>query len=428
MKSFRSRAAALRWVVRPADVSERNIRNVLVDGIGVGIVSGVGTFLSVFLTRLDASNLLVGLLTSLPALTGVLLAVPVGGFLERQRNIVPWYSRARVWVLWSYALFGVLPFLLPQGAVPIAVIAIWALVTIPSTIVNVAFTLVMSGVAGPARRLYLMSRRWSTLGVTTSFTVVLVGLALERISFPLNYQVVFIASFAGGVLSYLFSRAIVLPDNPPLPPRPGQGLVDRLREGWHGLLATPAFARFVGSSFVFRCGVAMALPLFPLYWVRDLHASDSQIGFISTVNSGVLLIAYFAWASWARRYGQGRVLLLTSVGMALYPLLTALTPAVAPLVLYAGLAGFCSAGNDLVNFDLLLSTCPAERQATYVGFYQTTQNLALFLMPLLGTLLANAVGLSAALIAAAVLRLTGSLLFMLLGVGQAAAVRGAKQT
>ena len=423
MKSFRSRTNALRWVVRPADVSERNIRNVLIDGIGVGIVTGVGTFLSVFLARLGASNLLVGLLTSLPALTGVLLAVPVGSFLERQRNIVPWYSRARVWVLWSYALFGVLPFLLPTDTVPIAVIAIWALVTVPSTIVNVAFTLVMSGVAGPARRMYLMSRRWSTLGVTTSLTVVLVGLALERIRFPLNYQVVFIASFAGGVLSFLFSRGIVLPDNVAAAQRPQQGLGERLREGWQGVLATPTFARFVGSSFVFRCGVAMALPLFPLYWVRGLLASDSQIGFINTVNSGVLLIAYFAWAAWARRYGPGRVLLLTSVGMALYPLATALTPAVAPLVLYAGIAGFCAAGNDLVNFELLLSTCPAEHQATYVGFYQTTQNLALFLMPLLGTLLANAVGLSAALVVAAALRLVGTLLFMMLGVGQVVPAR-----
>jgi hypothetical protein len=427
MKSIRSRAGALRWFVRPTDVSDRNIRNVLIDGIGVGIVSGVGTFLSVFLTRLNASSLLVGLLTSLPALTGVLLAVPVGSFLERQRNIVPWYSRARVWVLGSYALFGVLPFLLPQSAVPIAVIAIWALVTIPSTIVNVAFTLVMSGVAGPSRRMYLMSRRWSTLGVTTSLTVVLVGLALERISFPLNYQVIFIASFAGGVLSYMFSRAIVLPDNTTAALRHQQGLGARLREGWQGLLATPAFARFVGCSFVFRCGIAMALPLFPLYWVRNLHASDSQIGFISTVNSGVLLIAYFAWASWARRYGPGRVLLLTSAGMALYPLATALTPVVAPLVLYAGIAGFCAAGNDLVNFDLLLSTCPSEHQATYVGFYQTTQNLALFLMPLFGTLLADAIGLSAALIVAALLRFAGALLFLALGVGQAPAARAPSQ-
>src|SRR5262245_23388329 len=90
-----------RWLTRPANAQERNVRNVLIDGIGVGLVTGVSTFLSVFLVRLGASPFLVGLLTSMPALTGIFLAIPIGRLLERQRNIVPWYSRARVWVLGS---------------------------------------------------------------------------------------------------------------------------------------------------------------------------------------------------------------------------------------------------------------------------------------------------------------------------------------
>jgi hypothetical protein len=205
MQSIFTRAGA-RALLRPRTVAERNVRAVLVDGIGVGIATGVGSFLPVFLARLGASSLLVGLLTSLPALTGALLAVPIGRFLERQRNIVPWYSGMRVWVLWSYALFGLLPFVLPLGAVPWAVIAIWALVTVPSTFVNVAFTVVMGGVAGPQHRFALMSLRWSSLGAVTAITVAIVGQLLELRPFPGNYQLVFVGSFVGGLLSYLFSR------------------------------------------------------------------------------------------------------------------------------------------------------------------------------------------------------------------------------
>src|SRR5262245_13548323 len=97
----RSAVRAFGWFTRPGSVTERNVRNVLIDGIGVGLVQGVATFLSVFLVRLGATPFLVGLLTSMPALTGMILALPVGRMLERQRNIVPWYSRARVWVLGS---------------------------------------------------------------------------------------------------------------------------------------------------------------------------------------------------------------------------------------------------------------------------------------------------------------------------------------
>ena len=63
---------------RPASPEQRNQRNVLIDAIGVGITAGVGSFLSVFLVRLGATDFQVGLLTAMPALTGMLLAMPVG--------------------------------------------------------------------------------------------------------------------------------------------------------------------------------------------------------------------------------------------------------------------------------------------------------------------------------------------------------------
>ncbi len=420
------RADVIRSLVRPQTVGERNVRNVLIDGVGVGIVAGVGTFLSVFLVRLGASSLLVGLLTSLPALAGALLAVPIGRFLERQRNVVPWYSGMRVWVLWSYALFGLLPFVMPLEAVPWAVIGIWALVTVPSTIVNVAFTVVMGGVAGPKNRFALMSMRWSSLGAVTALTVALVGQLLDRIVFPLNYQVVFIGSFFGGLLSFLFSRSIVLPDQQ-IGEYEGDGTWRPSFKSWVGSLSTVArtapapFMRFVGSAFIFRCGVAMALPLFPLYWVREVQASDAWIGIITTANSAVLLVAYFAWAAAVRKIGVGGVLIATSLGMSLYPLATATTQSVALLALFAGMVGFFSAGNDLVNFDLVLSTIPSDHQASYVGFYQTLQNAALFIMPLVGTLLADSTSIAVALVAAGVLRLAGTGMYVALGIGRAPA-------
>ena len=174
--------------------TQRNQRSVIIDGIGVGIVTGIATFLAVFLARLGASPLLVGLLTSMPAFTGLLLAIPVGRMLERQTNIVPWYSRARVWVQATYAFTGLLPFFLPLEYIPVAIIVLWAIATIPQTIVNITFTVVMGAVAGPQRRQQLMSWRWSTLGAASAISVAGAGWFLEQFVFPHNYQIVFIAS------------------------------------------------------------------------------------------------------------------------------------------------------------------------------------------------------------------------------------------
>ncbi len=405
------------WLANPRTVEERNVRNVIVDGIGVGIASGIGTFLSVFLVRLGASSFQVGLLTAMPAMTGMLLAIAVSRFLERQRNIVPWYSRARFLVLFSYVLTGLVPFFFRDQA-PNVIIGVWALATLPQTIVNVAFTVVMAQVAGPNRRYYLMSRRWSILGFTNAVVVASVGRFLDVVAFPINYQIAFIASFAGGLLSLIFSSRIDIPDRQPEPDEAdGEGGLARLRTQLGVIRESPRFARFLMSQFVFRWGLSMAIPLLPLYWVRQLNASDTAIGLINTVQGAILLVAYFFWSRMSRRWGERPVLLSASIGLVLYPFLTALTPVVEPLVFYAALAGFFAAGIDLVLFDILLATCPPKHQTTYVGIHQSTNNMAIFFAPLVGTFLADRIGIGPALMLAAGMRLAGFGLFYWLRVG-----------
>jgi MFS family permease len=413
--------ALARWLTRPASVQQRNVRNVLIDGVGVALVQGVATFLSVFLVRLGATPFMVGLLTSMPALTGMILAIPVGRLMERQSDILPWYSRVRVLVLGSYALTGLMPFFFPPDVTILAIIVIWAIATVPQTIVNVAFTMVMSAVAGPTQRYYLMSRRWSIMGVTTAITVALVGVILDMISFPLNYQAVFIASFAGGMLSYAFSNRIELPKNtpPPAVEHERQTLRERLRNGMAALRVNTEYNNFLISQFVFRCGLTLSIPLFPLYWVRELNAPDSWIGVINTVNSAVLIVAYFIWSKVSERRGNSMVLRACAFGLAFYPLLTGLTKNLAPLPIYAGFAGIFAAGIDLVMFDILLKTCPPRHAASYIALYQTTTYVATFLAPTLGTYLADTLGYGPALFVSAGLRLAGAVLFVLMGVGGA---------
>ena len=50
-----------------------------------------------FLARLGVTNFDVGLLTAMPALTGLILALPVGRFLQNRRRIVPWFSLSACW-------------------------------------------------------------------------------------------------------------------------------------------------------------------------------------------------------------------------------------------------------------------------------------------------------------------------------------------
>ncbi len=177
----------------PADTTplqKKNFLYVQIDAIGIGLASAASPFLPVFLTRLGASNFEVGLLTAMPGITGLFLAIVVGTFLQTRRNVVPWFSAARLMVVSAYLATGLAPFLVPEEYLIWTILLIWAAATIPQTAVAVGFSVVMNAVAGPAHRYELMSRRWSVLGLTTAITVAVAGQVLERYGFPVNYQFV----------------------------------------------------------------------------------------------------------------------------------------------------------------------------------------------------------------------------------------------
>src|SRR5215207_9103969 len=122
------------------EIQKRNFRYVQIDAIGVSISNVAAPFLPVFLTRLGASNFQVGLLSSMPGVTGLILAIVVGRFLQTRTNVVPWYSLSRLIVILCYALTGILTLAVSEKFVIIATLAIWAFATIPQTALAVAFS------------------------------------------------------------------------------------------------------------------------------------------------------------------------------------------------------------------------------------------------------------------------------------------------
>jgi hypothetical protein len=395
----------------PSQVKRQNYRTVQLDGIGIGFANAATPFLPVFLTRLGATNVQVGLLTSMPALTGLLLSIFIGNFLQSKPNIVPWFSSSRLLVLSAYAFTGIVPFIVPQEYIVPAVLLIWAAATVPQTVLAVSFSVVMNAVAGPEGRFELMSKRWSIVGFTTAVTVAAVGQFLDRVAFPVNYQFVFVGLSLGGLFSFFLTNRIKLEKTEPIPMEQGVSAVERLQHFIELVKKEPAFLTFVLKRFVFLSGSALALPLFPLYYVREVGASDAWIGIINTVHTGVLLIGYFFWTRSSRRRGSRFVLLWATFGLSIYPALAALTLRVELLALYAGLAGIFQAGVDLVFFDELMKTVPVKYSATFVSVAQSLQYLSAVGAPMVGTYLSLHLGIGGALIVSAALRFAGFALF-----------------
>lgn len=394
------------------EIQKRNFRYVQIDAVGVSIANVAAPFLPVFLTRLGATNFQVGLLTSMPGITGLVLAIIVGRFLQTRPNIVPWYSLSRLLVISCYALTGLLTFALSKEYAVISTLAIWAFATLPQTALAVAFSVVMNAVAGPEGRYALLSRRWAIFGITTVVMTFFVTRVIDLVEFPRNYEMMFLGLSVGGFISYYFSKQIKLPDQTPPTPVPSSSVFDSARNYFSLIRSEPAFVSFAFKKFVYVSAITLSQPILPLFLVREVKATDSQIGTITMAASLVMLVGYFIWPWSSRKYGGRFVLLATTFGMILYPALTAATPQVPLIIFYAGITGLFQAGLDLVFFDELMKTVPPEHGATFVSIVQSMQYLSAIAAPLIGTWLADFIGLGGALWVSAGLRLLGFLLFL----------------
>jgi len=395
------------------EITKRNFRYVMIDGAGVSIANAAQPFLPVLLTRLGATNFQVGLLTSMPGVTGLVLAILVGRFLQSRREIVPWYSLARLLVIACYTLTGIVVFTISGQYAIAAILVIWGLATLPQTGLAVAFSVVMNAVAGPEGRYALLSRRWAVFGLTGVAVTFLITRVIDLVAFPINYGLMFMGLSLGGLVSFYFSRKIKLAPQTPPAPVPSSSVLDSARNYFSLILSEPAFRSFAVKKFVYISAVSLSMPILPLFFVREVRASDSQIGTINMTMTLVMLVGYFLWPWTSRKYGGRFVLLATTLGMAFYPALTAATPRVELIILYAGIAGLFQSGLDLVFFDELMKTVPPEYSATFVSFSQSLQYVSAIIAPTVGTWLADIIGLGGALWVSAGLRIFGFLLFLI---------------
>lgn len=401
------------WLFTPHHAKSINKKNFLftqLDGIGVGITNSAATFLPVFLSRLSATNFQVSLLTSLPAFAGLLLAIPFGRFLEKRKNIVPWYSYTRLLYALGYVLSGLVPFILPEKSWILAILIIWGVVAIPQTILSILFNVVMNRVGGEEGRFELMSRRWAILGIVTAISIFLSGLFLKAFPFPHNYQLLLVILASGAILSVYSSNRLKIPNLSKSVDNTSQAQITKRPSLLKLIWSEKPFLATVSKRTLFTIGIAMGAPLFPLYYVRIINASDGWIATIGTIQTVIMVIGYFLWMQQSRTRESKSILLWTTLGIALYPILVALTNNLWLITLYAAFSGFFQAGLDLVMFDDLMKSIPLELSSTFVAVYQSLQYLFAIIAPLLGSLLADKFGLAVALTFSGVLRLIGFLM------------------
>jgi hypothetical protein len=223
----------------------------------------------------------------------------------------------------------------------------------------------------------------------------------------------FIGLSLGGLISYYYSSHIKLEPTIPPPLTISKSLKKQWAEFKTLVWDEKPFVRFITRRFIVMAGIQFSAPLVPLYLVRVAKVSDEWISVINMAQTAILVIGYFIWTRQSRVRGTHPVLVWTTLGISLYPLLLTFTTIPWQIAVIAGISGIFQAGLDLVFFDELMKTVPIQYSAIFVSFAQMMQFLATVIAPLIGTAISDAFSIQAGLMIAFGIRLAGFVAFLL---------------
>ena len=187
-------------------------------------------------------------------------------------------------------------------------------------------------------------------------------------------------------------------------PRSVRAYIDMLR-------GDQQYSQFTIASFIFHWGLFFPTPLYAIYWVRVLEASEGWIGLFSMVGSATTIVFYPFWGRLSTRRGNLYVIILNALGLVLYPLATAFAPSVEWILPVSFIGGMFTAGYGLAFFNRLLEVSPEQHRASYIATYNSLINITAFVGPLISTLLIGIFGIQTMLIVGAAMRLFGAVLF-----------------
>ena len=409
-----------------------NFRHLYMDVAWYGLLAASTlAFVGVYLARQGGSAFQIGLLTAGPAIVNLLVAMPVGRWLQSRA-----IGKAVFWASLVHRLFYVLwiplPLLLAPAAQVWTIIGLTIVMSAPGAGLAIGFNAMFAEAVPPTWRGYVAGVRNALLAVASVVGALACGRVLTALPFPGGYQVVFAVGTVAAFMSSLHLWFVRPPPTWQSPPRStasmddvggsGPDHADRrpalfsslLRAAGSGLhievLRSP-FRKVLVALFVFHISQYVTVPVVPVFMVRGLHLQDQQIGLAMAVFWFFTFAGSMLLARLAEHKGHQWLTGIGAILMAFYPGFMALSSAYGmAFVLIAsciGGGGYALMSGAFLNY--ILERAPRQDRPAYLAWYNIAFNAAILIGALLGPFAAGRMGFVAALCLFAAARVAAGL-------------------
>lgn len=404
-------------MLRPAQAIppqyQRNFLHLYFDIGWFGVLNGSAlSFLAIYAARLGASSAQIGLISAVPSVISILLALPTGAWLEKRPvgKAVFWTSILQRSFYLIFAFFPILLRFMSESTQVWVLIACIFTMSVPATALGVSFNTLFASAAPIEWRGHVAGIRNAVFALTTVVVSLVCGQILQTNPFPNGYIWVFGIGALGGLMSsvhLLFVKPIEVAPASPYQPRSngeksiGQSLRRKIR--WDVLQG--AFRRVLFFLICFHFVQYLPLPLFSIYSVNVLDLSDQVISMGTAIFS---LTSFLGSTQFARISGKWGNRIITGVGLMMlgvYPVLLGLATNAVLYIAASIVGGFAwsLAGGALFNY--LLEHVPADDRPAHLSWYTLGSNTAILAGSLLGPVVGEWIGLSPALFLFGALRL-----------------------
>ncbi|OGO10243.1 MAG: hypothetical protein A2Z66_02275, partial [Chloroflexi bacterium RBG_13_66_10] len=361
----------------PAPVLRSNIRHLNLDVLWYGVLAGSTlAFLSVYAAHLGASGFQVGLLTAGPAIVNLAFSMHAARWLHGREIFRATFSSS-LWHRVAYLGLLPLPWILGPENQVWALVALVAVMSVPGTLLAIAFNAMFAEAVPADWRGQVVGRRNAMVAISLTVTSVACIALLEALSFPLNYSLVFALGAIGAMLSsYHLGR--LRPPHPPGTPQPegpgaGAGRPRLLRPD---ILRGP-FGPFIAAYLFFYAVQYLPIPIFPLFWVNILRLSDGAISLGNALFYAGMILGSLRLGKWSAQHGHRRLLVASAVVYGAYPLLNGLSGGVAVYWLASGLGGAIWGVLNAAILNRLLERVPADDRPAHMALHNIALNLGI---------------------------------------------------
>lgn len=398
------------------DAAYRHLRHNIKHGNLEGIfeilsLNLYNPFIPIFAIKvLHASEQQVAWLSSLPAVTGILALIPGAIFLDRlekkKKITAATVLSARLFI----CLIALVPFF-PVQDYAAGLVILMGLMNFPASVGKLYWQSVLGEIIPTLERARVLSyRNRITTGVgllAAIVTGVVISRFPEDLAWP--YQLIFCLAFVTGILEVFYLYQVREADRI----SNLKGKMASLGERFRLVYREKKFIRFLLASVLFHFGWQMAWPLFNIYQVdqRYVNMDAMWLSVMTVINSGAQMIAFGWWGRYADKWGNGKALVISGIGMALNPYLYMFTENAWAVVAINLVIGLFVAGFVQTLFNRQLDLAPPEHRAFFLSIHAFAIGISLIFAPMVGVAVYKATSMNTGFFISGTIRLLGALAY-----------------